>query len=135
MLQLIYSSPKGGNNGFLKHFQKEITKRGLTENTISLIQHISYILTMGNIPSASTPSQVKQRSEKISLMSNITNESLTDDELRHRSARFFTMYVLHGHGIRHSFCPQIRHLSSFVPTQNEVKTFISTTTDIKQKAA
>ena len=123
---------------FLKHFQKEIAKRGLTENTIkSYSTYISRYLDYVKYTLRKYPSQVTYNDQR-KFLDVIQNERNLSDRTMNcviAQLRFFTMYVLHK-----PWDPTqlpVRKFDTylpFVPTQNEVKTFISTMTDIKQKA-
>jgi integrase/recombinase XerD len=123
---------------FLKHFQKEIAKRGLTENTIkSYSTYISRYLDYVKYTLRKYPSQVTYNDQRKFLDVIQKERNLSDRTMNCVIAqlRFFTMYVLHK-----PWDPTqlpVRKFDTylpFVPTQNEVKTFISTMTDIKQKA-
>lgn len=123
---------------YLKRYKKMIALRGLTDHTMkSYCTYISAYLDFISNTLHKYPSQVRY-SDILRFLSVLQEErNLADRTINVAISqiRFFTLYVLHK-----PWDPTqvpMRKFDTylpFVPTQEEVCTFISTMTDIKQKA-
>lgn len=123
---------------YLKRYKKMISLRGLTDHTMkSYTTYITAYLDFISNTLHKYPSQVKY-ADILKFLNTIQEErSLSDRTINTAISqiRFFTLYVLHK-----PWDPTqvpMRKFDTylpFVPSQDEVKTFISTMTDIKQKA-
>ena len=123
---------------YLKRYKKMISLRGLTDHTMkSYTTYITAYLDFISNTLHKYPSQVKY-ADILKFLNTIQKErSLSDRTINTAISqiRFFTLYVLHK-----PWDPTqvpMRKFDTylpFVPSQDEVKTFISTMTDIKQKA-
>ena len=123
---------------YLKRYKKMISLRGLTDHTMrSYTTYITAYLDFISNRLHKYPSQVKY-ADILKFLNTIQEErSLSDRTINTAISqiRFFTLYVLHK-----PWDPTqvpMRKFDTylpFVPSQDEVRTFISTMTDIKQKA-
>lgn len=123
---------------FLKRYKKMIALRGLTEHTMkSYCTYISAYLEFISDTLHKYPSQVRY-SDIIKFLDVLQNERGLSDRTINTAIsqiRFFTLYVLHK-----PWDPTqipMRRFDTylpFVPSQEEVKTFISTMPEIKTKA-
>jgi|LFRM01.2.fsa_nt_gb site-specific recombinase XerD len=123
---------------YLKRYKQMISLRGLTEHTMkSYCTYITAYLDFISNTLHKYPSQVKY-SDIRQFLDVLQNERKLSDRTINTAIsqiRFFTIYVLHK-----PWDPTqipLRKFDTylpFVPTQQEVKTFISTIPDIKQKA-
>ena len=123
---------------YLKRYKKMISLRDLTDHTMkSYTTYITAYLDFISNTLHKYPSQVKY-ADILKFLNTIQEErSLSDRTINTAISqiRFFTLYVLHK-----PWDPTqvpMRKFDTylpFVPSQDEVKTFISTMTDIKQKA-
>lgn len=123
---------------FLKRYKKMIALRGLTGHTMkSYSTYISAYLDYIENTLHKYPSQVRYSDIREFLDVLQQERGLSDRTMNTviSQIRFFTLYVLHK-----PWDPTqvpMRKFDAylpFVPTQEEVKTFISTMPDIKQKA-
>ena len=123
---------------FLKRYKKMIALRGLTDHTLkSYCTYITAYLDYIENTLHKYPSQVKYPDIHKFLDVLQQERGLSDRTINVAISqiRFFTLYVLHK-----PWDPTqvpMRKFDTylpFVPTQEEVKTFISTMSDIKQKA-
>ncbi len=123
---------------FLKRYRKMISLRGLTDHTLtSYSTYISAYLDFISNTLHKYPSQVRY-SDIIRFLDILQKERGLSDRTINvaiSQIRFFTLYVLHK-----PWDPTqipMRRFDTylpFVPSQQEVKTFISTVPDIKTKA-
>ena len=123
---------------FLKRYKKMISLRGLTDNTMSsyctyISAYLNFITnTLHKYPSQVTYPYIARFLEVIQKERGLSDRTINTAISQ---IRFFTLYVLHN-----SWDPtripfrKFDTFLPFVPSQDEVKTFISTMTDIKPKA-
>jgi site-specific recombinase XerD len=123
---------------FLKRYKKMISLRGLTDHTVrSYCTYISAYLDYVQNTLHKYPSQVTYNDQRHFLEFLQKERGLSDRTINAAISqlRFFTLYVLHK-----PWDPTqlpIRKFDTylpFVPSQEEIYTFISTMTDLKPKA-
>ena len=123
---------------FLKRYKKMISLRGLTDHTMKsyctyFTAYLDFISnTLHKYPSQVTYSDIRQFLDVLQADRELSDRTMNAVVSQ---IRFFTIYVLHK-----PWDPTqipLRKFDTylpFVPSQQEVKTFISTIPDIKQKA-
>ena len=123
---------------FLKRYKKMISLRGLTDHTVkSYCTYISAYLDYLSDTLHKYPSQVTYNDQRRFLDHLKEDRGLSDRTINCAISqiRFFTMYVLHK-----PWDPTQLPMRKFdtylpyVPSQEEVRTFIETIPDIKVKA-
>jgi len=122
---------------FFNEYKKMITLRGLTSHTVkSYCTYISaYLQHLKSLNKC--PSQVSWEDMRIFIDTLQKERNLADRTINTAISqlRFFTMYVLHKPWDKTQL--PIRKFNSYlphVPSQEDVKTFIHTIPDLKQKA-
>lgn len=122
---------------YLKSFREMISLRGLTDHTIKsystyISAYLKYLDCLGITPEAASWDIMRD------FITSIQKErSLSDRTINAAISqlRFFTLYVLHKPWDPYQL--PLRRFDlylPFVPTKEEVRTFISAFTDLKQKA-
>ena len=123
---------------YLKTFREMISLRGLTDHTItSYSTYLSKYLTYLSDVACKTPEEATWDDMRGFILWLQAKYSLADRTINAAISqlRFFTLYVLHKPWDPYQL-PMRRFdtYMPFVPSQEEVRTFISAFTDLKQKA-
>lgn len=123
---------------YLDSYKQMISLRGLTDHTIkSYCTYLNAYLNYLNDVLHKIPEDVSWEELRGFILWLQQQRSLSDRTMNHciSQLRFFTMYVLHKPWDPYQL--PMRKFDSylpFVPKKEEVNTFISTMTDLKQKA-
>mgnify|MGYP000856610633 CR=1 FL=1 len=123
---------------YLKRYRKMIALRGLTDHTVRsystyISAYLDYLTTVvRKCPSQATWNDMRRFIDWLQHTRGLSDRTINGVISQ---LRFFTLYVLHKTWDPYQL--PMRRFDSYlpyVPTKNEVQTFISTLPDLKQKA-
>lgn len=123
---------------YLKRYRKMIALRGLTDHTIRsystyISAYLGYLTTVAcKYPSQATWNDMRRFIDWLQQTRGLSDRTINGVISQ---LRFFTLYVLHKPWDPYQL--PMRRFDSYlpyVPTKNEVQTFISALSDLKQKA-